>query len=103
MQRLSNVIAPGGQGWAAMPLHVAVAQGLLDEADVDEVENAIAFFILASAMHKKKDAKIVLTEAAKLWSAQITSLNSTAFAASLPMLMPTVSSGEKVPPSRIAS
>lgn len=103
MRRLSNVIAPSDRGWAPVPLHEAIARGLMDANDADEVENAVAFFMLASAMHKKKDAQAVLTEASKLWSAQITSSNSTAFAASLPTSTPAGSTGARAVPSLIAS
>lgn len=103
MRRLSNVIAPSDRGWVSIPLEDAIKRNLMDEDDADEVENAIAFFILASAMHKKKDAGQILAEAVKLWSAQTTSSNSTQFAASLPTSMPLASSGKEAPQSLIPS
>lgn len=103
MIRLSNVIAPTDTGWAPIPLHEAVSRDVIDADDQDEVENALAFFMLASVMHKKKDARMILPEAAKLWSAQITSSSCTAFIASLSTSTPTVTTGEKAEPSRIPS
>lgn len=97
IHRLSNVLVPSDTGWSTIPLPDAVARGMVSLDDVDEVENAIAFFILASAMHKKEDALIMLPEAARLWSAQTTSLNSTAFAASLRTSIVIDNTGPKPP------
>jgi hypothetical protein len=81
MRRLSNVIVPGQP---IVPLQEALNRKFFDADDVSEVENAIAFFIVASAIHKRSEVKAVLTGAARMWGAQITSLNSTEYAASLP-------------------
>lgn len=103
MKRLSSVIVPNNGGWLPMPLDEAIAREVITADDADEVENAIAFFILASAMHKRAEAAIIVDEAVKLWSASTTSLSSTAFAGSLGTSTPPVSSGAKATQSSIPS
>ena len=95
IHRLTNVIAPSERGWAPMPWQTAISQNLLDADDVVEVENAIAFFIVASSMLKKKEGQLILREVGLIWGAQIISSNSTAYLASLPTSIPAVNTGEK--------
>ena len=59
-----------------------------------EVENAIVFFIAVSATLNRAERKPMLESACGLWSAQLSSLNASAFAASLPRSTGTGSSGE---------
>lgn len=101
--RLSNVIVPTERGWQPVPLDEAIKSKLIDAEDIAEVENAIGFFMLASSMHRKDQLKGTLEAAAELWSAQITSLDSTEFLSSLPTLTPPANSGEKAIPSSIPS
>lgn len=93
IRRLTNVVMPSDSGWTTIPMQEAVNRKLFDADDLSEVDNAITFFIVASAMHKKKEAGDVIRGAARLWGAQTTSLNSTAYAASLPTSTATASSG----------
>lgn len=94
IRRLSNVITPTPAGWGSIPLSVAVERELIDDDEVSEVENAIVFFILNSAMHRRSAMVGILTGAAKLWDAQITSLGSMEFAASLKTSSMVENSGE---------
>lgn len=103
IRRLTNVVAPGAAGWQSLPLNVALQQNLVSADDAEEAENAICFFMLASAMHTKKEARWTVTEAAKLWAGQTTLLNSTEFVASLPMSTPAAAIGVKETPSSIAT
>lgn len=103
MRRLSNVLAPSENGWTSTPFQVAINSQIISAEDADAVENIVTFFMLASAMHSKKDLKTILEEASRLWDAQLTLLNATAFAASLPTSTKAASSGEKVNLSSIAS
>ena len=102
INRLTNVIAksPDG-GWIPLPFNVAKAQGIFDPEDLSEVENAIVFFTVASAMLRKAARHAILPGAASLWGAQISALNSTAFAASLPISTATVSTGATIPASAV--
>lgn len=103
IRRLSNVVAPSGHGWELIPLDDAISQNIINEDDASEVENAICYFIVASAMHKKAELGPVLELVSKLWSAQVSSLNVSEFVASLPILTATGNSGAKEIVSSIPS
>jgi len=82
IKRLTNVIVMDGQ-WKALPVEMALSQGFIEDADWEEVEGQIVFFILASAMHSRKDLPGILMGMSAMWGGQITSSNCTDFAASL--------------------
>jgi hypothetical protein len=100
IKRLANVIVPG-RADGAVPLVDAISQGLLDEDDASEVENALVYFTVASRMHKKTDREALLRGAATLWHAQISSLRCTEYSASLQTSTVTESSGETVAASSV--
>lgn len=93
IRRLSSVVLPNHE---TLTLHDAVARKLIEPEDIDILENALVFFIVVSAMHRPAVARALMEEVAGLWSAQITSLDSTAFARSLQTSTETASSGAKV-------
>jgi hypothetical protein len=116
IHRLSNVIVPDGgdasldkknrpsdpdvwraPGWKAITLHEALQRDLIAAEDREVVENALAFFTVASSMHTKGVLHEVMETVCGLWSAQISSLSSTAFSASLPTSIATDSSGVTAP------
>lgn len=103
IERLSSFIAMTPDGWQPIPLHDALQAGALDPDEAAEVDGMVTFFIVASAMHKRSELAGVLTFAAKTWSAQISSLNSTAFAASLPTSTTADDSAAKATASLIPS
>lgn len=84
MKRLTNVAVLGPAGWANIPYTEATAKGLITQEDASEVENAVAFFIVASSLNKRSEVPTIVTSAAKLWGGLTTSLNCTEYAASLP-------------------
>jgi hypothetical protein len=94
IRRCTMVAIPGPSGWTAVPLQVAVDRKVIDDEDRREVENAIVFFIAVSATLNRAERKPMLESACGLWSAQLSSLNASAFAASLPRSTGTGSSGE---------
>lgn len=95
IRRLTNVAVPGASGWTTVPYSEAITKGLISEDDAAEVDNAITFFIVASAMHIRSEVRTVVTEAAQLWGGRTTSLNSTEFAASLQTSTGDASSGAR--------
>ena len=98
IRRLSNVAMPDQSGaWKTIPLENVVREKLLNEEDLAEVENAIVFFIVAYAMHKRTERAAIVAGAARLWGARIESLNSTEFARTLTTSTGTANSGEKAP------
>lgn len=95
MHRLSNVLMPvDGKGWQTMPYADAVARQMLSKEEQGEVEGAIVFFMVASAMHRRAELTAALG-AMSLWAARLTSLNATEYAASLRTSTPADSSGAK--------
>ena len=101
IRRLSNVIVSSGRGWTTMLLDDAIKQDLFTEDDLSEIENAICFFIVASALHKKTELRSVLETVSKLWGARVELLSCSEFAAGLPTLTATDNFGAKATPSSI--
>jgi hypothetical protein len=88
MVRLSSFVRMTDKGWEAIPLSEAFSSKLLDAEEISEVENGLAFFTVASRMHRKQDLTSVLGTMTHLWGARIVSSNSTEFTASLPKWTP---------------
>lgn len=84
IKRLTNVVVQDGGQWKTFPIHIAIAQKLIDEEDWFEAEGEISFFILASAMHNRMDLPGILMGMTAMWGGQTTCSNVTDFAASLP-------------------
>lgn len=99
IKRLANVLINTERGWEMITLDEAINRKLLDEDDVSEVENALAFFTLASVMHRRTERKPLLEAATSIWGGQITSSDCMEFLRSLPTSTVTVSSGETNPAS----
>lgn len=97
VRRLSNVVTPKG----IIPMQEAVDQKFFSPRDQSEVENAVAFFIVASSMHRRSVLEATLEGLAALWGGSTTSLNSTEFAASLPTLTPAAPTGATVAASSV--
>lgn len=102
IRRLSNVVMSGPDGWGTVPLQEVLDKKLISEDDISEVENALAFFTLASWMYPRKVCNEMLSEAGSIWGAETSSLNCTEYAGSLKTSTETDSSGAKVTPSRVA-
>ena len=93
-------------GWSTISLDEAVKTGVIDARDADEVENILVFFTVNSVMRRRKELEMLLGIASSvggLWDAHTTSLNSTAYAASLPTLTATANSGARAPVSVLPS
>lgn len=92
IRRLTNVVLPGPNGWSTIPFEEAIRAEKFDAEDLRDIENAITFFILASALHKKENRRPALEVFIGLWGAQLELLNCMEFAASL-----TTSTTEETP------
>lgn len=101
IKRTTTVLVPGepGQAWTPVPIDAAVQRSFITDDDRAEVENAIAFFICGSALLPRAMRRAMLDGGVGLWGAQISPLDSTAFAASLRTLSATANSGERSPAS----
>jgi hypothetical protein len=100
IRRLTMVI--GAQGGPVL-LEDAVRAGIIDGEDKDILENALVFFIVVSAVLPPAERRQTMERAVALWSGQLTSLNSTAFADSLPKSTPAANSGVTVAGSSVPS
>jgi hypothetical protein len=94
LRRLTNVIVAGDNGWQSMMLFDAEKAGALDKEELQEVEAAIVFFIVVSAIMPKSERREAVTYAAGLWGAQVTLLTTTEFLNSCKTSTVTDSSGE---------
>jgi hypothetical protein len=103
IHRLTNVLVLGNAGWETLPLEDALKRGLLDEDDASEVENAVVFFTVASAMHKRTDLRGVLGAVQGIWGGRLVSSTCTVYASSLPMLIKAGTTGATVTASSIPS
>lgn len=84
IRRLTNVAIPSEtKGWETYPLQDVIDRKLLTPDDISEVEGAVCFFILASAMHLRREIPAILDGMTSLWDAQTTSLGFTEYVASL--------------------
>lgn len=95
--RLTNVFAPGPDGWDTLPYNVARQRAIIDDDAAAEAENAIVYFTCASSIHMRAETLMALDGLKTLWGAQITSLPPTEFKRSLPTLTPVATTGEKPP------
>jgi hypothetical protein len=94
--RLSNVLLPQPTGgWQTVPFAEAKMKKMVDEESLAEAENALVYFIVASAVHIKKELPMAYQGLKQIWSAQITPLNVTAFSNSLATLTGEGNTGEK--------
>jgi hypothetical protein len=98
--RITNVIMPkanNGGGWQTISFSEVKMKKLIDEQSLSEVENAIIFFIVASAVHLKSELPIATNGLKSIWNAQTISLNVTEYMNSLTTSTPIVNIGEKIP------
>lgn len=100
IRRLSNVIYPTTGGWQSIPLQSAIEREVIDEDDLSEVDNIIAFFTCVSAMVRRGELADVL-EKMILWGARTSSFNVTEFLNSLPILTATETSSPKATASSV--
>ena len=75
MRRLTTVMVPRaeGGGWEQVQYDDAIARDMLTEDEASEVEGAVAFFTVNSAMHKAAALKGIMAAAAGMWGMQVTS------------------------------
>ncbi len=102
IRRLTNVLAPlPGGGWDLIPFQEAINKNFFSEEDADEVEQALCFFTVVSASMKRKEATALLEATFGLLDGQITSLDITAYQASLQTSKLAESIGERATQSFI--
>jgi hypothetical protein len=91
--RLTNVMMLSSAGtWQMVPFQELLDRKQLDPDILSEVQNAIAFFTLASWFHRDKERQDIYS-LMKAYGAQIISLDATGYMNSLQTSTATVSSG----------
>lgn len=101
IHRLTNVCIMGSTGWEVLPFQTVIDREMLDEDTIAEVESAIVFFIVNSALHKRGVKQTMLEMTVDLFGWQLTSSNVTEYRNSLPTSTATANSGETVTQSSI--
>jgi hypothetical protein len=97
IHRLTMILMPNPVGkWESIPYDVVRNRKLLDEDTLSEVENALVYFTVASAVHLRNELPMVYQGLFQIWNAQTTSFNVTDYLNSLPTLTPTENIGERV-------
>jgi len=101
-RRRTTVLAPKVDGtWDQQPLEAAKNQGLISADEAAEVEAAVAFFMVNSAMHKRSVLMPILTSAAGMWGWEVTSSPFSAWRDGLPTLTPAAATSRRATPSTI--
>lgn len=95
--RLTNVLMPSsnGAGYESQLLYQVKQKKLIDEETLAEVENALVYFIVASAVHLKSELPMVHQGLKQIWKAETTSFGITEYGNSLKMLIEPENIGEK--------
>ena len=101
IRRLTSVLTPTAEGWLPLPYQEVVDKRLMSEDDLAEVDNALAFFTVYSAMHRRATLLETLDGAARMWGALVTSSSATEYAASLRTSSGAESTGATATASRI--
>jgi hypothetical protein len=103
--RLTNVIMPAAQnggGWQTLTYYDVKSRKLVDEQILMEVENAIVYFIVASALHLRSELPMAYQGLTGIWKAETISLSAMEYTRSLPTSIPIVNTGEKMEKTTVA-
>jgi len=95
IHRLTNVIRMTDKGWESVPYEEVRKKKLLEPEDLAQIEAALVFFTLGSAMYPARERRAIIDSAISLWNARTESLNSTDFMNSLATSTETENSGER--------
>ena len=97
IRRLTNVVLAENGAWKTVPYDDAVRTQRLVPEEIEEVEGAISFFTVSSAMHSRIMRNMMLESAAAMYGLQTTSSSLMEFMSSLTTSTTDESIGEKVP------
>jgi hypothetical protein len=93
IHRLTNVRASGPRGWETYALDDALAHGVIDADENDEIEGQLIFFTVLSRM-LPKEQRSLLESAVSMYGAEITLLGCSDYVNSLSKSTEGESSGE---------
>ncbi len=84
IHRLARVVVFLDGRWQQLPLGQALDKGIIDKEEWRDVEGEVCFSIVSCAMQKRNLIPSLVGKVLAMYGAQLTSLNVTAFLASLP-------------------
>lgn len=93
-RRLTTVLNPTDDGYALLPIDVALKQQIISAEDWSEAESSIAFFTCAYVMEPRASRVAIARFHASIIGASITSLSPTEFAKSLRTSTPAETSAQ---------
>jgi hypothetical protein len=91
------MIDPVTNKWKTFPYLEVKNKKMVDEDVLMEVENALIYFTVASAIHLKSELPIIMTGLNQIWGAETTSLDPMAYCNSLTTLTQEENIGESPP------
>ena len=94
VRRLTQVLAPGSNGYAPMPVDVALQTQVIDADEWAEAESAIVFFSCAFSLVPKNAREGLANALASVMKGSITSSTPSAFSSSLQLATTNVTSNE---------
>lgn len=97
--RLTNVLMPSsnGAGYEPQLLYIVKQKKLLDEDILAEVENALVYFTVASAVHLRSELPAAYQGLKQIWKAETIPLGITEYGNSLKIPIEPENIGEKPP------
>jgi hypothetical protein len=95
LKRLTMILCAGPNGWNMVPVDQAIAGGVMDAEDWEEVEASIVFFTCLSSMARKANRARIAQATAFHLKASITSLPASEYLNSLPRLTQDATSAPK--------
>lgn len=105
IRRLTSVIMPTEAGWQTIPFDEVIRRDVVDDDALADAEGALVFFTCASGILRgpasQAKMKILMDGVERVWNVQTSSLDVTAFSASLPTLTPGETSTVKRPTSSV--
>ena len=84
IRRLTNYLYLDNGSWTQVPLEAALSRGILEEEEVFEVNNQLAFFTVVSHAPPRGDRETLVAGAASMFNGHTTLLNCTDYLNSLP-------------------
>jgi hypothetical protein len=92
------MIDPSTNKWTTKPFLEIKMKNMLDDDVIREVENALVFFTVASAIHLKSEMPSIMVGLSSIWDAQTTSLTAMDYCNSLTTLSQEENTGESPVP-----
>jgi hypothetical protein len=93
------MIDPATNRWSTKPFLEVKMKALLDDETLREVENALVYFTVASAIHLKSELPSIMVGLSAIWEAQTTSLSAMDYCNSLTISNQDENTGENPAPT----